>query len=160
MSDKKFKTKDMVIAILCTLLAILCIVFYFLPAFDVKHKADPSADFEVVAFSGWDMTKAIFTETIILGTPMEKLLAIKDAYGFAIILSGILLPLSIICNIATAVFTYLSWLKSEDYKKYCFHKHAENQRPNTDKCSFLQNGFIYLYYNHLFIGFCILIYII
>lgn len=120
MSDKKIKTKDMIIAILCTLLAILCIVFYFLPAFDVKHKADPSADFEVVAFSGWDMTKSIFTETVILGTSMEKLLAIKESYGFAIILSGILLPLSIICTIATAVFTYLSWLKSEDFKKYCF----------------------------------------
>lgn len=120
MSDKKIKTKDMVIAILCTLLAILCIVFYFLPAFDVKHKADPSADFEVVAFSGWDMTKSIFTETIILGTPMEKLLAIKDSYGFAVILSGILLPLSILCSIITAVFAYLSWLKDEDFKKYCF----------------------------------------
>jgi hypothetical protein len=120
MSDKKIKTKDMVIAILCTLLAILCIVFYFLPAFDVKHKSDPSADFEVVAFSGWDMTKAVFTDTVVLGTNMEKLLAIKETYGFAIILSGILLPLSIICSIATAVFAYLSWLKTEDFKKYCF----------------------------------------
>ena len=120
MSDKKIKTKDMVIAILCTLLAILCIVFYFLPAFDVKHKSDPSADFEVVACSGWDMTKSVFTDTIVLGTNMEKLLAIKDTYGFAVILSGILLPLSIICSIATAVFAYLSWLKNEDFKKYCF----------------------------------------
>lgn len=120
MSGKKIKTKDMVIAILCTLLAILCIVFYFLPAFDVKHKSDPSADFEVVAFSGWDMTKAVFTDTVVLGTNMEKLLAIKETYGFAIILSGILLPLSIICSIATAVFAYLSWLKTEDFKKYCF----------------------------------------
>ena len=120
MSDKKIKTKDMVIAILCTLLAILCIVFYFLPAFDVKHKSDPSADFEVVAFSGWDMTKAVFSDTVILGTNMEKLLAIKETYGFAIILSGVLLPLSIICSIATAVFAYLSWLKNEDFKKYCF----------------------------------------
>lgn len=120
MSDKKIKTKDMIIAILCTLLAILCIVFYFLPAFDVKHKSDPSADYEVVAFSGWDMTKAVFSDTVIIGTKVEKILAIKDSYGFAIILSGMLLPLSIICTIVTAVFAYLSWLKNEDFKKYCF----------------------------------------
>ena len=120
MSDKKIKTKDMIIAILCTLLAILCIVFYFLPAFDVKHKSDPSADYEVVTFSGWDMTKAVFSDTVIIGTKVEKILAIKDSYGFAIILSGLLMPLSIICTIVTAVFTYLSWLKNEDFKKYCF----------------------------------------
>ena len=120
MSDKKIKTKDMIIAILCTLLAILCIVFYFLPAFDVKHKSDPSADYEVVTFSGWDMTKAVFSDTVIIGTKVEKILAIKDSYGFAIILSGLLMPLSIICTIVTTVFTYLSWLKNEDFKKYCF----------------------------------------
>lgn len=120
MSDKKIKTKDMIIAIICTLLAVLSIVFYFLPAFNVKHKANPSLDYEVVNFSGWDMTKSVFSDTVIIGTKVEKLLAIKRSYGFAIIMSGLLMPLGIMCTIATTVFTYLSWLKNEEHKKYCF----------------------------------------
>lgn len=120
MSEKKFKTKDMVIAIFCTILAILCIVFYFLPAFTVKHKADPSSAYDVVNYSAWEMTKATFSNTKVIGSNMEGLMYIKDTYGFAIILSGLFMPLSLICSIATAVFSYMSWLKHEKFKKFCF----------------------------------------
>ena len=47
MAEKQFKTKDMIIAVICTLLAILCIVFYFLPAFSVQHS--PNLTFDEVA---------------------------------------------------------------------------------------------------------------
>lgn len=120
MSEKKIKTKDMVIAVFCTILAILCIVFYFLPAFTVKHRASPSSDYEVVNYSAWEMTQAVFTDTKVIGSNMEGLLYIKETYGFAIILSGILMPLGIICTIVTTVFSYLSWLKNTNFKKYCF----------------------------------------
>lgn len=110
----------MVIAIFLTILAILSIAFYFLPFFSVKHKANPSSNFEVVNYSGWEMTKAVFTDTKYMGSNMEGLQYIKDTYSFAIILSGILMPLAIICTIATTVFTYISWLKSDAFKKFCF----------------------------------------
>ena len=45
----------MVIAIFCTLLAILCIVFYFLPAFNIKHSTGPMAEFDVVC-ANYDFT--------------------------------------------------------------------------------------------------------
>lgn len=112
----------MVIAIFCTLLAVLCIVFYFLPAFTVKHKASPSDDFSVVHYSGWDMTKTVFQGTRVMGDHNEGLFCIKETagYTFPVMLAGLLLPLSIICTITTAVFTYMSWLKSDKFKKFCF----------------------------------------
>ena len=120
MPEKKFKTKDMVIAIFCTLLVVLCVVAYFLPAFTVKHKADPSSDFIVCNYSAWEMTKSVFTDAKILNSNMIGLQFIKDGYPFAVILAGILLPLGIICAMLTTVFAYLSWLKDEKFKKLCF----------------------------------------
>lgn len=119
-TEKKFKTKDMVICVFCTLLAILSIVFYFLPAFNVKHRVGPQADYEQCNYSAWEMTKAVFTDTKVIGSNMEGLLHIKDTYAFAVIVSGILMPLGIICTIATTVFAYFSWLKNEKFKQYCF----------------------------------------
>ncbi len=120
MTEKKFKTKDMLIAIFCTVLAVLCIVFYFLPAFNVKHRVGPQVDYEQINYSAWEMTKATFSNTKVIGSNMEGLMYIKDTYAFPILASGILMPLGIICTITTAVFSYLSWLKNEDFKKYCF----------------------------------------
>lgn len=120
MAEKKIKTKDMVIAIFCTILAILCIVFYFLPAFNIKHSNSPYTDYKEINYSAWEMTIAAFTKSKVLGPNWEGLMYIKDTYGFAIILSGVLMPLAIICSIATAVFAYLSWLKGEQFKKFCF----------------------------------------
>ncbi len=119
---KKLKTKDMIIAVFCTLLAVLCIVFYFLPAFTVKHKASPSDDFSVVNYSAWDMTRTMFQGTRVMGATNEGLFCIKETagYTFPVILAGLLMPLGIICTITTTVFTYLSWLKSDKFKKYCF----------------------------------------
>lgn len=112
----------MIIAVFCTLLAILCIVFYFLPVFTVKHKASPSDDFNVVNYSAWDMTRTMFQGTRVMGAHNEGLFCIKETagYTFPVMLAGLLMPLSIICTITTAVFTYLSWLKSDKFKKYCF----------------------------------------
>ena len=119
-TKKNIKTKDMLIAIFCTILAVLCIVFYFLPAFNVKHRVGPQVDYEQVNYSAWEMTKAVFTDTKVMGSNMEGLLHIKDTYAFAIMVSGILMPLGIICTICTAVFSYISWLKSEKFKQFCF----------------------------------------
>ena len=120
MQQKTFKTKDMVIAIFCTLLAILCIVFYFLPAFNIKHSASPMMEYDVVNYSGWEITRAAISQTKVIGYNWDGLMYIKDTYGFAIILAGVLMPLSIVCSITTAVFAYFSWLKSESFKKFCF----------------------------------------
>lgn len=117
---KNLKIKDMIIAIFCTILAVLCIVFYFLPAFNVKHSASPMMEYDVVQYSAWDITRATFSSSKVIGYSWDGLTYIKDVYGFAVILSGVLLPLSIVCTITTAVFAYLSWLKSETLKKYCF----------------------------------------
>ena len=119
-TQKNFKFKDMLIAIFCTVLAILCIVFYFLPAFNVKHRVGPQVDYEQVNYSAWEMTKAVFTDTKVMGSNMEGLLHIKDTYAFAVIASGILMPLGILCVICTAVFSYISWLKSDIFKQFCF----------------------------------------
>ena len=120
MQEKKIKTKDMVIAIFCTLLAILCIVFYFLPAFNIKHSTGPMAEFDVVSYSGWEVTRAAISQTKVAGFNWDGLMYIKDVYGFAVIIAGALMPLGIICCIATAVFAYISWLKGENFKKFCF----------------------------------------
>lgn len=120
MAENKFKTRDMVIAIFCTLLAILCIVFYFLPAFNIKHSPSPMMEYEVVNYSAWEVTIATFTESKVLGFNWEGLMYIKDTYGLAIMLAGVLMPLAIVCSILTAVFAYLSWLKGETFKKFCF----------------------------------------
>lgn len=120
-TTKKFKTKDMVICVFCTLLAILSIVFYFLPAFSVKHNNGSfGSEYNVNSFSAWEMTKAVFTNTKVLDTNMYYLLGIKDYYAFGIMLSGILMPLGIICHICTTIFAYLSWLKKDKFKQYCF----------------------------------------
>ena len=119
-TEKKFKTKDMIICVFCTLLAILSIVFYFLPAFNVKHRVGPQADYEQCNYSAWEMTKAVFTDTKVMGSNMEGLLHIKDYYTFAVLVSGILMPLGVICTICTTIFSYLSWLKNEKFKQYCF----------------------------------------
>ena len=120
MEQKKFKTKDMIIAVFCTILAILCIVFYFLPAFNVKHTASPMMDYETLNYSGWEITRATFTSNKVVDFNWAGLMYIKDAYGMPLMLAGILMPLSIICSLTTAVFAYLSWLKSEKFKKFCF----------------------------------------
>lgn len=120
-TTKKFKTKDMVICVFCTLLAILSIVFYFLPAFSVKHNNGSfGSEYNVNSFSAWEMTKAVFTNTKVLDTNMYYLLGIKDYYAFGVMLSGILMPLGIVCHICTTVFAYLSWLKNDKFKQYCF----------------------------------------
>ena len=120
MAEKKFKTKDMIIAIFCTILAILCIVFYFLPAFNIKHSASPMMEYDEVRYSAWEMTLAAFSKNKMIDVNWAGLTYIKDTYGFAIILAGVLTPLSIICSITTAVFAYISWLKGEQFKKFCF----------------------------------------
>ena len=120
MTEKKLKTKDMVIAIFCTILAILLIVFYFLPAFNVKHSTSPMSEYEQVNYSAWEVTRAAFSKTRVIGSNWEGLMYIKDVYGFFIIMAGVLTPLAIICSIVTAVFAYLSWLKNDELKKYCF----------------------------------------
>lgn len=121
MAEKQLKTKDMIIAVICTLLAILSIVFYFLSAFTVEHSA--SMNFEIsekLSFSAWDITKAVFTSTKDWGSHLIGLLYIKDVYGMAVVISGLLMPIGIMFIIATTVFAYLSWFKGEKFKKYCF----------------------------------------
>lgn len=120
MEQKKFKTKDMIIAVFCTILAILCIVFYFLPAFNIKDSASPMMEYEEHLYSGFDMTRAAFSSNKVYGTTWGELTVVKEVFSFAIILGGILMPLSIISVIVTTVFAYLSWLKSEELKKFCF----------------------------------------
>ena len=120
MQKKGLKTKDMVIAIFCTLLAILCIVFYFMPAFNIQHSTSPVGQFDKVSYSGYELTRAALSSTKVIGYNWDGLMYIKDTYGFAIILAGVLMPLSILCSIATAVFAYLSWFKGEKFKKFCF----------------------------------------
>lgn len=122
MAEQKIKTKDMIIAIFCTLLTILCIAFYFLPAFNVKHSTD-GLDYTTVSYSGWEMTIATFVKTKYIGADAPNwagLVYIKDTYGLAVSLAGVLMPLAIICAIVTTVFTYLAWLKGEQFKKYSF----------------------------------------
>lgn len=121
MAEKQLKTKDMIIAVICTLLTILSIVFYFLPAFSVEHSA--SLSFEVsekLNYSAWDMTQAVFTSTKDWSSHLIGLLYIKDVYGMAVMISGILMPIGICFTIATTVFAYLSWFKGEKFKKFCF----------------------------------------
>lgn len=119
-TKKNLKTKDMLIAVFCTILAVLSIVFYFLPAFNVKHRYGPQEEYDQINYSAWEMTKAVFTDTKVIGSNMEGLLYIKDTYAFAVMLSGILMPLGIICTICTTVFAYISWLKNDKFKQYCF----------------------------------------
>lgn len=122
MAEKQFKTKDMIIAVFCTLLTILAIVFYFLPAFHVEHTA--SLGFEdnssKIMYSGWNITQALFTNEYNWSAHIVGLVYIKDIFGMPIALSGILLPLGILCSIITTVFSYLSWFKGEKFKKFCF----------------------------------------
>ena len=120
MQNKTFKVKDMMIAVFCTILAILAIVFYFLPAFNIQHTASLGVDYETVNFSAWNMTQASFTNSKVLGSDLVTLLELKDAYGMPIFLAGILSPLAILSIILTTLFAYLSWLKSDNFKKFCF----------------------------------------
>ena len=121
MAEKKFKTKDMIIAVICTLLTILAFVFYFLPAFSVQHTPSLSFDDgETLYYSGWQMTQAIFLKETPLGTDIAGLMFIKEVFGMAVALSGILMPLALVCAVVTTVFAYLSWFKGEQFKKFCF----------------------------------------
>lgn len=121
MAEKKLKTKDMIIAAICTLLAILLVVFYFLPAFSVEHSYVPSFDdSEVLKYSAWDITRAAFTTTKDMGSNIAGLVFLKDKFGMAIMIAGLLMPIGIAFIIATAVFAYLSWFKGEKFKKFCF----------------------------------------
>ena len=121
MAEKQLKIKDMIIAVICTLLVVLAIVFYFLPAFSVQHSPSLSFDQgETVTYSAWQMTQALFTRTKDWGSDIIGLMYIKDVYGMAVAISGILMPLGIICSIVTTVFAYLSWFKGEKFKKFCF----------------------------------------
>lgn len=121
MAEKQIKIKDMIIAVICTLLAVLAIVFYFLPAFSVEHSG--SFNFEVSEkfnYSAWDMTQAVFTNVKDLGSDMYRLIYIKELYGMPLMLSGLLMPIGLLFTVATAVFAYLSWFKGEKFKKFCF----------------------------------------
>lgn len=120
MQNTKFKTKDMIIAVFCTILAILSIVFYFLPAFSVEHTPSIGMGYETLNYSALNLTQAVFTNTKMLGSDIVGLLYIKDVYGMPIFLAGILMPIALLCIILTTVFAYLSWLKSDNFKKYCF----------------------------------------
>lgn len=120
MPEKKLKVKDMMIAIFCTLLTILCIVFYFLPAFNVKHRIDSYEEYKTITYSGWQMTQVIFQKQRIIGGTFESLQQIKQDFGFPLITGGLIMPFAIICVIATTIFAYLSWFKGEKFKKFCF----------------------------------------
>ena len=121
MAENKIKTKDMLIAIFCTFLTVLCIVFYFLPSFSVEHSPNLNLEnSEVLTYSAWDMTRAAFTTSKDLESNLIGLMYIKDVYGVAIIISGIMMTIGIICEILTTIFAYLSWFKGEKFKKYCF----------------------------------------
>ena len=112
MAEKQFKTKDMIIAVICTILAVLSIVFYFLPAFSVEHSA--SLNFETsekLYYSAWDMTRAVFASSKAFGSSIIGLLYIKDVYSMAVVISGIVMPIGIACIIATTVFAELSWFR-------------------------------------------------
>ena len=113
------KTKDMVISIICITLSILAIVFYFLPAFSIRHSVDGGV-YTTEYYSGWDMTRSLFTNTAVLGSQTQNLLDIRDLFTYQMFLSGILLPLGILASVATAVFTTLSWLKDEKFKQFAF----------------------------------------
>ena len=121
MAEKQLKIKDMIIAVICTLLTVLSIVFSFLPAFSVEHSASLSFEIsEKLNYSAWDMTKAVFTSTIDWESPIVGLLYIKQVYGMSVMISGLLMPIGIIFTIATTVFAYMSWFKGEKFKKFCF----------------------------------------
>lgn len=121
MAEKQLKIKDMIIAVICTLLAVLGIVFYFLPAFSVEHSASLSFEIsEKLNYSAWDITQAAFTSTKDWGSHLIGLICIKDVYGMAVMISGILMPIGLAFIVATAVFAYLSWFKGEKFKKFCF----------------------------------------
>ena len=120
MQNKTFKTKDMMIAVFCSILAVLAIVFYFLPAFNIQHTASIGVDYETVNFSAWNMTQASFTNAKVLGSDLLTLLELKDAYSMPIFLAGILSPLAILSILLTTTFAYLAWLKNENFKKFCF----------------------------------------
>jgi hypothetical protein len=120
MPEKKLKVKDMTIAIFCTLLAILCIVFYFLPAFNVKHRIDTYHDWETINYSGWQMTQVIFKNERVIGGVFESLMQLRNEFTFPLLSAGLLMPIAIVCVIVTTVFAYISWLKNEEFKKFCF----------------------------------------
>lgn len=120
MPEKKLKIKDMMIAIFCTLLAILCIVFYFLPSFNIKHRIDSYHDYQEITYSGWQMTQVIFKNQRVVGGVFESLMAIRDEFSFPLITGGLIMPIAIVCVAVTTVFAYLSWFKGENFKKYCF----------------------------------------
>lgn len=120
MQNKMIKTKDMVIAVFCTILAILAIVFYFLPAFNIQHTASIGYDYETINFSAWNMTQATFTNTQVLGSDLATLLELKEVFSMPVFLAGILSPLALLSIIATTVFAYLAWLKNYNFKKFSF----------------------------------------
>ena len=123
MQNKTFKIKDMIIAVICTILVILSIVFYFLPAFNIQHTASIGVNYEQIDFSAWDMTRASFTKAIELGSgdfDFIALLELKQAYGMPIFLAGILAPIVLLTIVLTTAFAYLAWLKDEKFKKFCF----------------------------------------
>ena len=113
------KTKDMVISIICITLSILSIVFYFLPAFSIRHSVDGGV-YTTQYYSGFDITRSLFTNTTVLGSQFQNMLEIRDLFTYQTFLSGIMLPLGIIASVATAVFTTLAWLKDEKFKQFAF----------------------------------------
>ncbi|MBQ9791338.1 MAG: hypothetical protein IJW28_02005 [Clostridia bacterium] len=119
MQGAERKTKDMIISIICIVLSILCIVFYFLPAFSIKHSVD-GAVYLTQNFSGFDMTSSLFADTYILGTPFQNMIDIRNMFTYQTFLAGVMLPLGVLASIATAVFTTLSWLKDEKFKQFAF----------------------------------------
>lgn len=119
MQGAERKTKDMIISIICIVLSILCIVFYFLPAFSIKHSVD-GAVYLTQNFSGFDMTSSLFADTYVLGTPFQNMIDIRNMFTYQTFLAGVMLPLGVLASIATAVFTTLSWLKDEKFKQFAF----------------------------------------
>ena len=109
----------MIISIICIVLSILCIVFYFLPAFSIRHSVD-GAVYTTQYYSGFDITRSLFTNTSVLGTPFQNMLEIRNMFTYQTFLAGVMLPLGILASIATAVFTTLSWLKDEKFKQFAF----------------------------------------
>ena len=119
MQGAEKKTKDMIISIICIVLSILCIVFYFLPAFSIKHSVD-GAIYLTQNFSGFDMTRSIFTNSYTLGSHFQNMIDIRNMFTYQTFLAGILLPLGILASMGTATFTTLSWLKDEKFKQFAF----------------------------------------
>lgn len=121
-----FTKKDLIIAITTGLLAVVCIVFYFLPVITVLHDASPGFVTALQEnFSGFDITNAMFSnlETIPYtdyGMHLLKIKIVSMNYPLYSILIGVFLPLVSVALIITSIFTFLACFKGEKFKIYGF----------------------------------------